>query len=149
MRNQYKVLAEKYDIINDARKLKAPAQAKIGPYEADYFNFLEYTKNYPDQKEFMDWLYSELEGRGETGDEMFGDQPLPVWEKLCSMYDSRVEGAGYGARHNEDDLIDRRSSAVLDSIAEQKNNIDKDYKTFLAKKLLKKASGKAGIEMDI
>ena len=145
MRNQYKLLAEKYDIINDARKPKASAQAKIGPYEADYFNFLEYTKNYPDQKEFMDWLYSELERRGEIRDNMFGDQPLPIWQQLCSMYDSRVEDEGYDIQHTEDEA----ESAAIDAIAEQKNNIDKDYNIFLSKKLLKKASDETGIEMDI
>ena len=149
MRNQYKLLQEKYDIINDARKPKAPIQAKIGPYEASYFNFLEYTKNYPDQKEFMDWLYSELEGRGEIGDDWFGDQPFPIWQKLCSMYDSRVEDAEYDIRDKEDEIM----SAIEDSIAEQKNNIDEDYKIFFLKKrtreLLKKASDETGIEMDI
>jgi hypothetical protein len=145
MRNQYKLLQEKYDIINDARKPKAPIQAKIGPYEADYFNFLEYTKNYPDQKEFMDWLYSELEGRGEIDDDWFGDQVLPIWEKLCTLYDSRVESTGYEARHT----ADGGESDIKDAIAEQKNNIDEDYKTFLVKKLLKRSSDETGIEMDI
>ena len=41
MRDQYKLLQEKYDIINDARK---PKTSKIGPYKADYFNFLEYER---------------------------------------------------------------------------------------------------------
>jgi len=145
MRSQYKLLAEKYDIINDARKPKAPIKAEIGPYEADYFNFLEYTKNYPEQKEFMDWLYTELESRGEIGDDMFGDQSLPTWEKLCSMYDSRVEAAAYECRTDEDEGY----LATLNEIAEQENNIDKYYKTFLSKKALKKASDETGIEMDI
>ena len=95
MRSQYKILAEKYDIINDASKPKALTQAEIGPYDADYFNFLEYTKKYPNQKEFIDWLYSELDDKGEIDNlsnySAMVLSTMPTWEKLCYYYDVRVQ----------------------------------------------------------
>jgi hypothetical protein len=143
MRNQYKILSEKYDIINDARKPKAPVQAEIGPYEADYFNFLEYTKNCPDQKEFMDWLYTELEsnGGGEIEDWFHSAAflSLPIWERLCRYYDARVQIIDEEGE-DDDEMTDNDYEIIKREINEVKIEIDEYHQKWKVMFGLKKLS---------
>ena len=120
MRNQYKLLQEKYDIINDARISEALNPRLYGPC---CFNFLEYTKNYPDQEEFIDWLYSELKKAGEIEDEDSFDEFRLNWAVICDLYCHRVEVAFDDDHFESGENIEAGEKAI----AEAKNGIDKYY----------------------
>jgi len=135
--NEDILIAEKYTLVNNARISEA-LNPKL--YDGSYFNFLEYTKNYPDQEEFIDWLYSELDDKGEI-ENWFNStaflSTMPTWEKLCYYYDARVQIID---EEEEDDyeMTDNDYEVLKKEIDKVKIEIDKYYKTFLINQKHKK-----------
>ena len=166
MRNQYKVLAEKYHIICEAEDTISndfdPFKGFI--YEYSVYSLINDIRHWPHAKEFIDWLFNKSDSYSADLKELAEDNDIEsAIEAACVYFDASAENfvAGYQARaeYSEDeeeaelDTMDNLEDNARDAVTQ---TVKDAYTHFMEVWWPKEQARRAalnkdnpGIEMDI
>ena len=165
MRNQYKVLAEKYYIICEAEDTASndsdPFEGFI--YEYSVYSLINDIRHWPHAKEFIDWLFNKSDIYSADLKELAEDNDIvSAIEAACVYFDASAENfvAGYQARaeYSEDeeeaelDAMDNLEDNARDVVERIVKDAYSHFMEWWSKEQARRAAlnkDNPGIEMDI
>lgn len=129
MRNQYKVLAEKYHIICEAEDTTSndtdPFEGFI--YEYSVYSLINDIRHWPHAKEFIDWLFNKSDSYSADLKEFAEQNDIEsAIEAACMYFDSSAENFvdGYKAiadEEEEENVEDNARDAVTQTVKDAYN----------------------------
>ena len=156
MRNQYKVLAEKYNIICEAEDV---ILGRDGPfenfaYEESVYNLISVIKDWPHSKKFIDWLVNKSDTYSADITDFASQNDIEsAIEAACMYFDASAENYvdGYSARSGEEEgnIEDNARDVTTRVIRKAYNYFMRDWWPKEQARLAALNKGNPGIEMDI
>ena len=156
MRNQYKVLAEKYYTICEAEDTTSndsdPFEGFI--YEYSVYSLINDIRHWPHAKEFIDWLFNKSDNYSAYLKEFAEDNGIDsAIEAACMFFDGSAENYvdGYSARSGEEEgnIEDNARDVVAQTVKDAYSNFIEVWWPKEQARLAALNKDNPGIEMDI
>ena len=149
MRNQYKVLAEKYHIICEAKNVKLREPNPFGSfvYQSDEFNLIKELQGSPHAKEFVKWLVN----KSDLNDDIleFDNDITNEVELACRFFDNYAANVRDSELALSDDAAEKTYDYMSGMISEYYEQFIKEWWPQEKKRLAALNKNNPGIEMDI
>ena len=149
MRNQYKVLAEKYHIICEAKNVKLREPNLFGSfvYQSDEFNLIKEIQGSPHAKEFVKWLVN----KSDLNDDIleFDNDITNEVELACRFFDNYAANVRDSELALSDDAAEKTYDYMSGMISEYYEQFIKEWWPQEKKRLAALNKNNPGIEMDI
>lgn len=155
MRNQYKVLAEKYHIICEAKDTTSndsdPFEGFI--YEYSVYSLINNIRHWPHAKEFIDWLFNKSDFYSADLKKFAKQNDIEsAIEAACMYFDASaenfVDGYEFDKRNFEINVEDNARDAVTQTVKNAYDEFIPWYK-YKQKRLAALNKDNPGLEMDI
>ncbi len=151
MRNQYKVLAEKYHIICEAKKVKLREPNPFGSfvYQSDEFNLIKEIQGSPHPKEFVKWLVNKSEYNDDIAEFAADNNITNEVELACRFFDNYAANVRDSELALSDDADEKTYDYMSGMISEYYEQFIKEWWPQEKKRLAALNKNNPGIEMDI
>ena len=151
MRNQYKVLAEKYHIICEAKKVKLREPNPFGSfvYQSDQFNLIKEIQGSPHAKEFVKWLVNKSEYNDDIAEFAADNNTTNEVELACWFFDNYAANVRDSELGLSDDADEETYVYMSGMISEYYEQFIKEWWPQEKKRLAALNKNNPGIEMDI
>ncbi len=151
MRNQYKVLAEKYHIICEAKNVKLREPNPFGSfvYQSDEFNLIKEIQGSPHAKEFVKWLVNKSEYNDDIAEFAADNNITNEVELACRFFDNYAANVRDSELALSDDASEETYDYMSGMISEYYEQFIKEWWPQEKKRLAALNKNNPGIEMDI
>jgi hypothetical protein len=151
VRNQYKVLAEKYHIICEAKNVKLREPNPFGSfvYQSDEFNLIKEIQGSPHAKEFVKWLVNKSEYNDDIAEFAADNNITNEVELACRFFDNYAANVRDSELALSDDASEETYDYMSGMISEYYEQFIKEWWPQEKKRLAALNKNNPGIEMDI
>jgi hypothetical protein len=151
VRNQYKVLAEKYHIICEAKNVKLREPNPFGSfvYQSDEFNLIKEIQGSPHAKEFVKWLVNKSEYNDDIAEFAADNNITNEVELACRFFDNYAANVRDSELALSDDASEETYDYMSGMISEYYEQFIKEWWPQEKKRLAALNKNNTGIEMDI